>query len=116
MFGWLLTISPNDNVKGESNPTLKRRIKMGVVYLFDIKKRTSSQPLRSIPNILEHRLANMWRAGNGEKIIEFWDTVPELLKMVKQYAKKENKTMFESKEAVELILTVGAVKGVEYGY
>lgn len=89
---------------------------MGTVYLFDAKKRISSPPLKSIPNILEHRMANVRRVSNGEIPINFWDTVPELLKLVKQYAKKENKSMYELKESVELILTIGAVKGVEYGY
>ena len=85
-------------------------------YLFDIKKAECPQPLKSIPNILKHRLANVYRVCAGEKPIDFWDTVPELLEMVKLQAKKNNESVYEVKEKVEITLTIGAVKGVEYGY
>lgn len=71
---------------------------------------------REIPNILEHRLANAERANCGETPIDFWETVPELLKIVEAYAKKNNTPLFELKVRVETILSIGCLKGVYYVY
>lgn len=71
---------------------------------------------RIIPNIIEHRIANLARIDAGKNPIDFWDTVPVLLALVEKQAKKKNKPVHVMKEQLELILTIAAVKGIEYVY
>lgn len=87
---------------------------MKKLYLFD--RTRQDIPERNIPNILTHRLGNIRRLENGEKPVNFWDTVPDLLDVAKGYAKKNNESLYVVKEKIELTLTIGAVKGIEYVY
>ena len=71
---------------------------------------------REIPNLIEHRIENSERVGRGEKPIDFWETVPMLLKKVEAYAKEKNTPLSELKERIETLLIIGCLKGLCYEY